>query len=72
MKSILKDTNKPLVKYPCLRKFDEGNLVVLFSSCNEGVVIHSDSAINPVGTYRESWDYNQFSDYQGQVTLEND
>lgn len=61
-------------EYPCIKQFywlENGGVIVLFDKKGSGVVIGSQTALDPIGTYRCNWSERAFKDFHGTVTLSN-
>lgn len=63
-----KTNTKP--SYPKLMENYKNDLVVLFWSPEVGVVVRANH-YHAVGHYSNDWRIGAFSDYKGQITLEN-
>lgn len=59
-------------KYPYIGKHDSIDLIVLFTSHDEGVCLHSTDEGSKVGEYSDIWDENNFNVYGKTITLSND
>jgi hypothetical protein len=71
MKSTVHLHRPPLKEYPRLRVGKNG-AVVLFCNPFTGMVVGGDDSGNPVGIWSEDWLSDQFTDFHGSVTLENE
>lgn len=72
--STAENKKRPEATYPRLRR--SGNLVVLFSSAERGMVVANGGEENNQLTSRQigfwsTWNTSSFSDYDGVVTLQN-
>jgi hypothetical protein len=62
------------IKFPCLRAFPDGTLIVLFNYYYKGTVVYSEREDYKIGKYFESWssaDGSDWVDYDGAITLQN-
>lgn len=67
---------KQEIQYPCLMKWKDGDMIVLFRKEHSGVVVHRDGPIysssRVIGEYDEDFDMNQFEPFFGSLMMEND
>lgn len=70
MKSTKEDKEKEESKYPKMG-ITHTDMVVLFWSETQGVVIHSGQSARYVGEYFDEWIMSGFTDYHGKIILEN-
>jgi hypothetical protein len=68
--SIMITPNENYPEYPRLMKGKEDDDVVLFSSYENGTVIHSGTMEYPVGFHQTDWDMDSFITFIGSVILE--
>ena len=74
MKSKIKVVKKYYedVEYPCLRIYTpDFDFVVLFTSKNTGMVVHSITSVWAVGDYVDDWDEGYFTPCKDKVILQN-
>lgn len=74
MKSVVNFNSKNKKEYPCLKRWKNTKLVILFIKKDTGVVVSTDGTGNSLGRYSNEWDEENCSllktgDY---VTLSND
>ena len=64
-------TKEPTTKeeFPCLKISDDGT-IVLFTTKEKGTVLSVDFAYYEVGHYSESWNWEVFEPYGGEITIE--
>jgi hypothetical protein len=66
-----KQVEKP--KYPCVKIQKDNGLVVLFSSKNAGVCLHSGRVFDyKVGYFSQNWpyaDHPEWSNFHGSITI---
>lgn len=67
IQSNIKETNYDNLEFPCLRKGENG-LVVLFHNVGFGTVVHGNHAYT-VGHYSTSWAMETFTPFTGTVKL---
>jgi len=78
MKSIIKEENKEL-DFPRLMRNINDDYIVLFLNKSEGIIISNSStaSINYIGNSlivgdcTDSWEINNFTDFNGEVILSN-
>ena len=58
--------------YPCLMRKDLTNVVVLFSCKSTGTVVHSTSALLPVGCFKANWNMSEFKLFRGKIVITED
>ena len=61
-------------KYPCLKIFEgrgDWDKIVMFSSPCTGVVVHAIGNLAVLGEYCDSWEENNFRDFNGTIELSN-
>lgn len=78
MKSIINNISKKKEEYPCLKRWKDSNLIVLFTGKNKGFCVCNDGfdfeTGNKIGDSRDLWIESDFvSLHSGEsVTLSND
>ena len=71
---INKTEEKQEIKYPCLMKHLNSDLVVLFNNhyCGMVVVETNNNEFDKIGKYYEEWIIDSFTPFKGSITLSND
>ena len=59
-----------VINYPKLM-VDEDDMIVLFDEYQEGFVVRTKSGYN-LCYYSNAWDMQEFTDYNGEITLKNE
>lgn len=76
MKSIINFTPQEKIQYPCLMRWKNSNLVVLFTGNKTGVCLSVDATdvMNKIGADSDAWDEGEFVPLKPgeSVTLSND
>lgn len=72
MKSIIKEPIIKSAQYPKILKAKDYSLVVLFLRDKEGTVISTNDTTWSLGYFSDGWTMDEFTNFNGSVTLEND
>jgi hypothetical protein len=70
MKVTITAASKPAVNFPCIMKLQGEAAIVLFDKPSSGTVIQA-STNHPLGEYKTNWQMDNFTLFDGDVTLEN-
>lgn len=58
--------------YPILKTDPSSGLIVLFTSATVGAVLDGGTSTYPIGWHSKSWSKDEFTDFKGTITLNND
>ena len=75
MKSDIKENvNNNTTKYPCLKQVvnEWGMCVILFTENSEGIVVYTSTENWSIGEHHDTWDEDEFTSFDGTITLAND
>lgn len=65
------ETKKPTLKlFPRLMRNDKNGWVILMAKWGKGTVVYGQDDM--IGHYSENWAIDDFSDYDGQITIKNE
>ena len=68
----VKEEIREVEKFPCLKITEDDEVVVLFNSPKEGMVVGDIGGRYTVGHHGIYWDPRGFRPYNGSITLQND
>lgn len=75
LKTKVKEETQSTIKFPCIRRTDEG-LFVLFTDtvkgCGVGTVVSSANGLQPVGYHSKVWTMSEFKPFVGSITLQSE
>lgn len=65
---VKRQPEQKALPFPKLMKYNNGDLIVLFTEKEKGVVINSIDDFR-IGTYAEDWIMDSFRDFKGSITI---
>jgi hypothetical protein len=70
--AILTNQNSRSLPYPKLMIAESGTIVLFQDRATGVVIIQGNLSLYKIGHYRNTWDFNAFSDYYEAITLQNE